>query len=267
VPFGDVNLLKVPKTLPDEKALFLSDVACTSFHAAIDLGQVKRGESVAIWGMGPIGILTAKWCQLYGARDIFVIDEVKERLDLVRSKVPGVHVLNFRELEGKKLTDELERLCPGGVDVSIECAGFRYAKSITHKVERALMLETDSPDILNEMIYVTRLYGRMVLIADYLGFVNGFNIGGLMEKHIYLSGGQCPVQAVWHRVLDHIEKGEFDPSIMVTHFGKLSEAPEFYKKFHHKQDGVVKVFLRPEFEGHAKGVETYAKEVDIHKGV
>jgi len=242
VPFADVNCLPVPVNVPDEKALYLSDIACTSYHAAIDLGQVHEGDKVAIWGAGPIGILTAKWCELYGASEIYVIENVPERIALIREKVFRAYVINFDEVD---VVEELAKFCPDGVDVSIECAGFRYAKSALHRVERALMMETDTSDLVNECIKATRLWGRMVLISDYLGFTNHFNIGGLMEKHIFLSGGQCPCQAVWPKVLPHIQDGSFDPTICVTYFGKLSDGPELYKKFHLKQDGIVKVFLRP----------------------
>jgi len=240
VPFADVGCLKVPASVSDEKALYLSDIACTSYHAAVDLGHVKAGESVAIWGAGPIGILTAKWCELAGAKDIYVIENVPERLELIKSKVPSVTTIDFDELD---VNETLEKLCPKGVDVSIECAGFRYAKSKLHKVMRAVGLEMDSPELVNEAIQATKPYGRVVLIADYLGKTNGFNIGAMMEKHLYVSGGQCPVQAVWHTVLERIQDGSFDPTICVTSTGKLSDAPDLYEQFHLKQ--IVKTFLRP----------------------
>jgi threonine dehydrogenase-like Zn-dependent dehydrogenase len=242
VPIADVNTLKLPESVPDEKALFLSDVAVTSFHAAVDLGRVAKGDVVAIWGAGPIGLLTAKWCEIYGAKQIFVIDNVAERIALVHDHVRKAHTINFDEVG---VNDELAKLCPQGVDVAIECAGFRYAKSKLHKLERALKLETDTADLVNECILATKLYGKVVLIADYVGYTNHFNIGALMEKHLYLSGGQCPVQACWGRVLQHIEKGDFDPTICVTHRGTLEDAPDFYSKMFYKQDGIVKAFLRP----------------------
>lgn len=241
VPFADVNTLKLPDSIPDTKGLYLSDIAVTSFHAAVDLGQVTHGDTVAIWGAGPIGMLTAKWCEIYGAKQIFVIENVPERLSLVEEHVRNVRTINFDDVDVCEL---ISKLCPSGVDVAIECAGFRYAKSKLHKFERAMKLETDTADLVNECIYTTKLYGRIVLIADYIGYTNHFNIGALMEKHLYLSGGQCPVQACWDRVLQHMEKGDFDPSICVTHHGSLKDAPEFYSKMFYKQDGIVKSFLR-----------------------
>jgi threonine dehydrogenase-like Zn-dependent dehydrogenase len=242
VPYADVNCLKIPPEVPDEKALFLSDIACTSFHAAIELGKVKQGDTVAIWGAGPIGILSAKWCELFGARLIIVIDDVPDRLNLVKGKIRNVETINFDECNVK---EAIERLCPGGTDVAIEAAGFRYAKSVLHKIERKVGLETDTSEIVNEVIYCIRKFGRMVLIADYTGPTNHFNIGAMMEKHLYVSGGQATVQKHWKMVLRYIQDGTFDPTICLTHYGKLSDAPDFYDKFNRKVDGVIKVFLQP----------------------
>jgi threonine dehydrogenase-like Zn-dependent dehydrogenase len=242
VPYADVNCLPVPDDIPDEKALYLSDVACTSYHAAIDLGQVRRGDKVAIWGAGPIGLLTAKWCDLQEAKEIYVIENVPERLEWLKDKLPRVCAINFDKVE---VTKELARLCPEGVDVSIECAGFRYAKGALHTVERAVGLETDTAELLNECIMATRLYGRVVLISDYVGYANHVNLGGLMEKHLYLSGGQCPCQAVWDKVLPRIKDGSFDPTICVTHRGSLAEGVKVYEDMFYKRGGVIKTFLRP----------------------
>jgi len=231
VPFADTNCLKVPPNVPDEKALFISDISCTSYHAAIELGKVKEGDTVAIWGAGPIGALSAKWCELAGARLIIVIDNVPDRLNIVKSKIRNVETLNFDEVDVKKA---IETLCPGGTDVGIEAAGFRYAKSKLHKIERMLGLETDTSEIVNEVIACVRKFGRMVLIADYTGPTNHFNIGAMMEKHLFVSGGQATVQKHWNMVLDRIQDGSFDPTIVVTHYGRLSDGPELYDKFNPK---------------------------------
>jgi len=242
VPFADVNCLKIPPEVPDEKALYISDVACTSFHAVVELGKVKEGESVAIWGAGPIGILSAKWCEIYGAKTIIVIDNVQDRLNLVKGKVRNCHTINFDEEDVKTA---IASLCPEGTDVAIEAAGFRYAKSMLHRIERQVGLESDTSEIVNEVISCIRKFGRMVLIADYVGPTNHFNIGAMMEKHLYVSGGQATVQKHWLTVLKHIQDGTFDPTMIVTHFGRLSEGPELYDKFNRKTEGVIKVFLQP----------------------
>jgi len=245
IPFADVNCLKVPDNVPDEKALYLSDIACTSYHAAVELGQVKKGEKVAIWGAGPIGILVAKWCEIFGASQIIVVENDENRMAVLKKAVPIAQFVNF---DKEDVCDTIAKLCPGGPDVVIECAGFRFAKSMLHKVERAVGLETDTSELVNECIRSVRKYGRMVLIADYSLFTNHFNIGGMMEKHLFVSGGQCPVQEMWHTVLDFIQKGTFDPTICVTHYGKLSDGPQFYKDMNQHNNGVIKTFLRPDHE-------------------
>jgi len=212
VPFADVNCLKVPDSVPDEKAIYLSDVACTSYHAAIDLGKVSKGEKVAIWGAGPIGILTAKWCEIFGASQIIVIEACKERVDIVKKHIANVQIIDY---DKENVVESIAKLCPGGPDVVIECAGFRFAKSMLHKVERAVGLETDTSELVNECIKSVRKYGRMVLIADYSLYANHFNLGGMMEKHLFVSGGQCPCQKMWKTVLEFIEKGTFDPTILL----------------------------------------------------
>jgi len=141
--------------------------------------------------------------------------------------------------------ETIDKLCPKSPDVVIECSGYRYAKSALHKVERAVGLETDTSEMVNECIMAVRKFGRMVLIADYCLYTNHFNIGGMMEKHLYVSGGQCPVQRIWKTVLQRIESGEFYPTICVTHTGSLSDGVKLYKLFSDKQDGVIKTFLRP----------------------
>jgi len=187
-------------------------------------------------------MLTARWCELAKASNIYVIENVPDRIALLKLKVPSVTIINFDEVD---VNEELARLCPRGVDVSIECAGFRYAKSKAHKLMRAVMAETDTPELLNEAFKATKLFGRVVIIADYLGKTNGLNIGAMMEKHLYVSGGQTPVQNIWQTVLQRIQDGSFDPTICVTYHGRLEEGPTLYEKFFFKKDGIVKTFLRP----------------------
>jgi len=140
----------------------------------------------------------------------------------------------------------LHEIFPEGVDVGIECAGFDYAKSLTHKIETALSLETDTADMFNEMFSCVRPFGNISIIGVYSGTTNHFPVGAMMEKAFTIRGGQTPVQKYWKMCLELLKSGEFDPSFVVTHRGTLSDAPEWYKKFYEKKDGVVKVFLRPE---------------------
>ncbi|KAI5846252.1 GroES-like protein [Morchella snyderi] len=240
VPFGDNNLLKIPDSVPDEKALYLSDIVPTSYHS-VKCAGVKGGSSVAIWGLGPIGLLAARWSQLEGARRIIGIDNVPERLELARTKL-GIETINFDETPD--VVGEILKREEHGVDCSIDAAGFRYAKGIVHKVQRAVGLETDSSEVLNECLRATRKFGTISLIADYAAYTNGFNIGALMEKGITMQGaGQCPVHMYWHDLLKKIEEGVFDPTFILTHRFKIDEFKELYNAFDKKEYGIMKTFV------------------------
>jgi threonine dehydrogenase-like Zn-dependent dehydrogenase len=247
VPFADVNLLKVPDSVPDDKVLYLSDVINTSYHAT-DLAQVEKGSSVAIWGMGPIGQLCAKIAEIKGAKLIICIDEVADRLEAARKAVKNIITINFRE---EKVPDRIAEVCPGGPDCAIDAAGFRYAKGFVHKAQRLVGLETDTSETLNEIFTTVRKCGRVSLIADYAGTTNGLNIGAMMEKHLYVSGGQSFNQSLWHKGLELLTSGTLDPAWIVTHRGTLADGPKFYDYMFNKKDGMIKPFLRP--EGNVEG--------------
>jgi threonine dehydrogenase-like Zn-dependent dehydrogenase len=241
VPFADVNCLPVPDEIPDDKALFLSDIIPTSYHGT-ELGGVKEGSNVAIWGLGPVGLLTAKWCQLRGAARIIGIDRVEERLRVANTAL-GIETIDFSKQDVVKT---LHTMFPEGIDIGIECAGFDYAKTLKHKFEIAVGLETDTADIFTEIFTCVRPFGNVSVIGVYSGYANHFPVGALMEKALTIRGGQTPVQKYWRMALEKVMSGEFDPSFVVTHRGYLSDAPEWYKKFYEKDDGVIKVFLRPD---------------------
>jgi len=240
VAFADVNCLVLPDDVPDEKGLYLSDVIPTAFHGT-ELAQVKEGTKVGIWGLGPIGLMAARWCQIRKAGKIVGIECVKERIEAGRKL--GIEVIDFKEVDVYKRVREI---VPGGFDCAIECAGFEYAKTLKHKVEMAIGLETDTADILSEMIYCVRKFGIVTIIGVYSGFTNHFPIGALMEKDLVVNGGQSPTQKYWKMALEKIRSGELDPTFIITHRDTLAAGPELYKKFNAKEDGIIKVFLRPE---------------------
>ena len=241
VPFGDINCLVIPDDVPDNKALYLSDIIPTAYHGCF-IGNVKKDSTVAIWGLGPIGLLEARWCQIMGAKRIIGIDCVTERLDIA-TKTLGIETINYKEYD---TTKKLLEMVPGGVDCSLEAAGFDYAKSLLHKVERFLNLETDGGDILTEMIRCTRKAGTVSIIGVYNNTVNHFPIGPMMEKHLSIVGGQSYTQKHWKMCLDKIRSGEFDPTFVISHNLTLSQVPDYYKQFDQKEGGALKCFVRPE---------------------
>jgi len=241
VPFADVNCLVVPKEVSDEQALMLTDVVPTAYHAA-KLGGVSHGDTVAIWGLGPVGLFTGRWCKLMGASHIVGIDKVPFRLQKARDW--GIQPIDFNETPD--VVGKLHAMFPDGLDVVIECAGGEYSKSLTDKFERAMNLETDSADIFKEMFQSVRPCGRVSVIGVYIGYANHFPVGAMMEKGLTIRGGQCPVQKYWKKIMKMVVDGKIDPSVLITHRGKLSEGPEYYKKFMEREENILKVLLRPD---------------------
>jgi threonine dehydrogenase-like Zn-dependent dehydrogenase len=177
VPFGDVNLLKLPDDVPDEKGLYLSDVVSTSWNCVVDTG-VKEGDVVGIWGAGPIGQMAADFCFINGAKRVIMIDS-NWRLDLVKEKHPNVETVDFSQLKGVKgVVNKMKEMTDGhGLDVALECVAGEYPKGWLHTIELAAGLETDTSEILNEMIESVRSYGRVGITGVYVGYTNHFNIG------------------------------------------------------------------------------------------
>jgi threonine dehydrogenase-like Zn-dependent dehydrogenase len=171
---GDVNLLKLPDDVPDEKGLFLSDVLATSWNCVVDTG-VKEGDVVAIWGSGPIGQMCAEMSFMNGAKRVIMIDggPAAWRLDFIRERIPKVEILNFTNLpKGESVTSQLKRMEHGGPDVALECAAGEYAKGWAHYFEMLTGLETDTSEIVNEMITSVKSFGRCGITGVYVGFVS-----------------------------------------------------------------------------------------------
>lgn len=246
VPKGNVNLLPVPDSVPDEQALYLSDILPTSYHAVVDTG-VEKGDTVAIWGLGPIGICAAYFAKSKGASRVIGIDSVPFRLSWAAEKL-GIETINFKE--HKDVPARIRELAGDkGVDVAIDAGSFHEPKTLTHKVQKFLMLETDVPETLNEMLLSVRKMGRCGMIAAYAGYANGVNIGALMEKGIRLIGnGQAPVHLYWKEILEeYLMSGAFDPSIVVTHRVPLEDMPQLYAAFDKRVDGLEKVIVDTKF--------------------
>ncbi|MCJ1311728.1 hypothetical protein MMC25_005401 [Agyrium rufum] len=250
VPFGDVNLLPLPDDVEDEKGLYLSDVLATSWNCVVDTG-VKKGDVVAIWGAGPIGHMCAEFSFINGAERVIMIDggAGKWRLDLVKKTLPNVELLDFTNLpKGESITSQLKKMVHGGPDVALECVAGEYAKGWGHYFEMLLGLETDTSEIVNEMIASVKNYGRCGITGVYVGYTNHFNIGSLMERGIRLIGnGQAPVQLYWEDLLKKIQDKTIHPEIMLTHRFDVSELDIIYDKFNKREDGIQKCFVQTRF--------------------
>jgi threonine dehydrogenase-like Zn-dependent dehydrogenase len=240
VPYADNNVLKLSPKIADDKALLLSDIACTAWMAN-EYGKVEKGSTVAIWGMGPVGLLAAMWAKWRGASRIIAIDPIPYRLDIAK-KFVGAEVINGSEGNVK---ETILKMIPGGPTSCLDCAGFRFPKSLSHKFQRMMRLETDAPDVLEEAIYVCKKGGNLAVIGDYYMTANKFPIGPLMEKGIVMHGSQVHVQKYWHKILEIFEKGEVDPTFVYTHRLPFSKVVEGYRMFDKKEDGVEKILLVP----------------------
>ncbi|QRV96683.1 alcohol dehydrogenase [Ceratobasidium sp. AG-Ba] len=268
VPYGNVNLLPIPDNVTDEQVLYLSDVIPTSYHCVVDTG-VKEGDVVAIWGLGPIGQCAARWAQIKGAKRVIGIDSIPERLAFAAEK-SGIETLNFKE--HSDVAARLLEIVPGGVDVALDCGTFHEPKTLLHKVQKTLMLETDVSETANEMIKSVRKMGRCGVIAAYAGYTNNFAIGALMEKGVrfigngqgefspdlsfllYISIGKkssTTTSFLGSLTLRYAIKTDFHglriPYSMITHRVPIDDMAKLYTAFDKRINGVEKVFVETRF--------------------
>jgi threonine dehydrogenase-like Zn-dependent dehydrogenase len=245
VPFADVGPLVIPDGMPDEQVLFLGDILPTGYMGA-DVCDIEPGDTVAVWGCGPVGQFAIKSAALLGAERVIGIDRFPERLRLAR-EASGAETLNYEEVD---VHDALDDLTGGrGPDRCIDAVGMEaHAPGFVGAYDRAkqaLMLETDRPHALREAILTCRNGGTVSLIGVYGGFVDKFPAGSLMNRSLTIKTGQTHVQRYMRPLLARIQAGEIDPSFVITHRMRLDEAPDGYEIFNHKRDECIKVVLQP----------------------
>ncbi|KAH6842202.1 chaperonin 10-like protein [Chaetomium sp. MPI-CAGE-AT-0009] len=257
VPIADANLLEIPDNVPDEKALYLSDVLPTAYNAIKDTG-VYPDDQIAIFGAGPIGQMAGVFALGEGASKVIFVD-TEPRLSAISKRWPAEHKDKLEIIDYKKLSfgatnketvvSKLKEMCGGrGPDVAIECAAGEYAKGWMHWLEMSLGAETDTSEILNEMIEGVRNYGRAGVTGVYVGYTNHFNVGSLMQRGIRLIGnGQAPVMKYWEGLLSKIQQGDLDPTQMLSHRFRIDDIDKVYYKFDSKDDNIQKVFVETRF--------------------
>jgi threonine dehydrogenase-like Zn-dependent dehydrogenase len=246
VPFADVGPMKIENGLPDEKVLFLTDIFPTAYMAA-EQANITPGDTVAIWGCGPVGLLTIKCAFLLGAERVIAIDRVPERLRLAKEKA-GAEVLDFSRVEN--IVEELKEITGGrGPDSCIDAVGMEAEGhgviALYDKMKAAAMQQTDRPTAIRQALMAVRNGGTVSMPGVYGGFVDKFPLGSVMNRSITIRTGQTHVHRYLRPLLQRIEKGEIDPSFIITHELKLSEAPKAYDMFVKKQDNCIKVVLKP----------------------
>ena len=245
VPYADVGPIKVPDGLTDEQVLFLSDVFPTGYMAA-EACNIQPGDTIAVWGCGPVGQFAIKSANLLGAERVIAIDRVPERLRLAREKA-GAETINYEEAD---VYDTLMEMTGGrGPDSCIEAVGMEaHMPGVLFaydRVKQALMLETDRPIALRQAIMACRNGGTVSVPGVYGGFLDKVPFGAIMNRALTIKTGQAHVQHYLRPLLEKIENREIDPSFIITHRLPLEEAPRAYHLFKNKQDGCIKVVLKP----------------------
>lgn len=245
VPFADVGPIKVPEDLSDEQVLFLSDIFPTAYMAAENC-NIQPGDTVAIWGCGPVGLLAIRCAYLLGAERVVSIDRVPERLRMAREKA-GAETINY---EQQSVYDTLMEMTGGrGPDACMEAVGMEahmpgplYAYD---RVKQALRLETGRPMALRQAIMACRNGGSLSVPGVYGGILDKVPFGSLMNRGLTLKTGQTHMQRYMRPLLERIQKGEIDPSFIITHRLRLDDAPQAFRTFRDKQDECIKVVMRP----------------------
>lgn len=245
VPFADTTHIKVPSGLSDEQALFLGDILPTGWQAAVQC-DIEPTDTVAIWGAGPVGLMALRSAQLLGARQVIVIDRIPERLALAAQA--AAIIIN---LEDESVVERLNDLTGGkGPEKCIDAVGMESHATSTidsayDRVKQAVMLETDRPHVLREMIYVCRPGGVLSVPGVYGGLIDKIPFGASMNKSLTWRMGQTHVKRYADDLARRIEEGQIDPSFIITHNVSLADGPEMYKTFRDKLDGCIKVVMKP----------------------
>jgi threonine dehydrogenase-like Zn-dependent dehydrogenase len=245
VPFADKTQIKVPESLTDEQVLFLSDILPTGWQAAVQC-EIEPTDTVAIWGAGPVGQMAVRSAVLLGARQVVCIDRVPERLEMARAG--GAITINFAE---ESVIARLNELTAGkGPEKCIDSVGMEAHATATidsmyDRAKQAVMLESDRPHVLREMIYVCRPAGTLSIPGVYGGLLDKIPFGAVMNKGLTIRTGQTHVNRWTDDLVQRIDDGQIDPSFVITHRVGLEQGPEMYKTFRDKKDGCIKVVIRP----------------------
>lgn len=246
VPFADVGPIKIPEHLSDEQVLFLTDIFPTGWQAAENCG-IRGGETVVVFGCGPVGQFCIKSAYMQGAERVIAIDSVPERLELAHTQA-GAEVINHREQTD--FIDQIKDMTGGrGPDATIDAVGMEAhgmgLDGFYDRVTQSMRLQTDRPTALRYAIQACRKGGTVSIPGVYGGIVDKFTLGAAFGKGLTMKMGQTHVQRYLRPLLDRIESGDIDPSYIITHRLNLEEAPQGYETFKHKRDHCVKVVLKP----------------------
>lgn len=247
VPYSDVGPIVVPDGLDDDKVLFLSDILPTGWMAAVNC-DIEPGDTVAVWGAGPVGLFCVLSAFKLGAERVIAIDHHPHRLALAKSK--GAEIINYEDVNVREALFEMT----GGIgpDAVIDAVGMEShgmtPDNMFDRVKKAVKLGTDRPHVLREVILACRKGGRISVPGVYGGVGDKIPIGALMQKGLQLRTGQTHVQKFTHELLKMIERDEIDTTFLISHRLPLEDAPTGYKNFKDRQDEWTKVVLKTGWE-------------------
>ncbi|AGP32033.1 zinc-dependent alcohol dehydrogenase [Sorangium cellulosum] len=245
VPFADQGAFQVPEAVPDDRAVFAADALPTGYMAA-DMCGIRPGDVIAVWGAGGVGQMAILSAYLLGAERVIAIDRLPERLRLA-SERGRAEVLNYEEVD---VREALRDMTGGrGPDACIDAVGMEaHGRGLEYAYDRAkqaMRLETDRPIALRQAIMACRKGGTVSIVGVYGGLIDKFPMGAAMNKGLVFRMGQQHGQRYIPRLLEHLERGEIDPSFLVTHLMSLEEGPRGYQLFKKKQDGCVRAVFTP----------------------
>ncbi len=245
VPFADVGPIKIPNGLTDEQVLFLSDIFPTGYMAAENC-NIQPGDTVAIWGCGPVGQFAIRSAYMLGAERVIAIDHIPERLRMAQEQ-GHAEVINY---EGIDVVEVLKQMTGGiGPDACIDAVGMEAhgttLGAINDNIKQKMRLSTDRPHVLREAIQACRKGGTVSVPGDYGGFLDKVPFGSAFTKALTFKTGQTHVHKYLRPLLNRVREGQIDPSFVITHRFNLDEAPHGYDIFKHKEDDCIKVVLKP----------------------
>ncbi|MEG3941085.1 zinc-dependent alcohol dehydrogenase [Microcoleus sp. S36b_A3] len=244
VPFADVGPLKIPDGLSDEQVLFLTDIFPTGYMAAENC-DIQPGDTVAVWGCGPVGQFAIRSAFMLGADRVIAIDRIPERLQMAAAA--GAEIINYEEIDAGEAVTEMTGgrgpdACIDAVGMEAHGTGF---DALYDKAKQAVRLESDRPTALRQVILACRKGGTVSIPGVYGGFVDKVPLGAAFNKGLTIKMGQTHVHRYLRPLLDRVQKGEIDPTFVITHRMKLDEAPHAYEIFKQKKDNCIKVVLTP----------------------
>jgi threonine dehydrogenase-like Zn-dependent dehydrogenase len=242
VPFGDVNCFPIPDFVTDEQALFMSDAVPTGYMGA-DFCDIAAGDTVAVWGAGGVGLMSARSALLHGAGRVVSIDRIPERLALARQL--GAETINYAEVDS---VQELLRDMTGGrgPDAVIEAVGMEAhstgAQEVYDRAKQLLRLETDRASSLRE---AACRKGGVVSVLGLFGLMDKFPMGVIMNRGLTLRSAQQHGQRYIHQFFDYVEQGDLDPSVLLTHDLPLGDGVRAYDIFKNKSEGCIRAACGP----------------------